>query len=762
MNQAKPLESLASGTPLRIHLIGVAGSGMSGIAALLLGLGHRISGSDKVDTIEVERLVKKGLVFHTPHSAECVRDTDLVLYSSAIKPGNSAYDEAVRLGVPMARRADALAAIMATKSGIVVSGMHGKTTVSAIAAHVLRAGGFKPSHYVGAEIPILGTNARWDSEGEWLVAEGDESDGSLVNYHPRHAIVLNIEPEHLDFYEDIDAIDAVYRQLASQTSGHVFYCVDDPGATRVCSHHPGAIGYGHADHACYRITNLITENFRSTFTAVHEGKKLGDVVLNIPGAHNAVNAMAVISLASELGQPFSKIVEALASFRGAKRRFEVVHQSEHHTIVDDYGHHPTEIAATLATARSGMKGTVAVMFQPHRYTRTAALIDQFATSFHNADHVFVSDIYPASEAPLPGISGKTIVEAVIGAGHASCHYSPDVATIHKAAARIIDSNSLVLSLGAGNIHEAGKRLAADLQLREKLAGAMGPGRILLHEPLSKHTTMRVGGPAQFWAEPESEEGFAELVRFCVDENIPFMVMGRGSNLLVRDGGIPGVVAHLARGEFSQLHVDGLEITAGVGVKFKQLSGTARNAGIGGFEWMEGIPGNLGGGLRMNAGAMGIQTFDQVVRVRYCDTDGNIFVKTPAEMEVHYRNVPLLRNNFALSAVVQGIPSSRTAIDEGIAASVSKRRDSQPVAASAGCIFKNPESIQAGRLIDELGLKNMSVGGAKVSEIHGNFIVNDGSATASDVLSLITKIKAVARAERNINLETEVQIVGVDS
>ena len=199
MNQAKPLESLASGTPLRIHLIGVAGSGMSGIAALLLGLGHLISGSDKVDTIEVERLVKKGLVFHTPHSAECVRDTDLVLYSSAIKPGNSAYDEAVRLGVPMARRADALAAIMATKSGIVVSGMHGKTTVSAIAAHVLRAGGFKPSHYVGAEIPILGTNARWDSEGEWLVAEGDESDGSLVNYHPRHAIVLNIEPEHLDF-----------------------------------------------------------------------------------------------------------------------------------------------------------------------------------------------------------------------------------------------------------------------------------------------------------------------------------------------------------------------------------------------------------------------------------------------------------------------------------------------------------------------------------------------------------------------------------
>jgi UDP-N-acetylmuramate--L-alanine ligase/UDP-N-acetylenolpyruvoylglucosamine reductase len=735
---------------------------MSGIAALLLGLGHHVSGSDKVDTIEVERLVKKGLVFHTPHSAACVRDADIVLYSSAIKPGNPAYDEAVRLGLPMARRADALAAIMASKRGIVVCGMHGKTTVSALAAHVLRAGGFKPSHYVGAEIPILGTNARWDSEGAWFVAEGDESDGSLVNYHPRHAIVLNIEPEHLDFYEDLDAIDAVYRQLASQTSGNVFYCADDPGATRVCARHPGAIGYGHAPDARYRIERLETKNFRSRFTAFKDGVELGEVVLNIPGVHNAVNAIAVVALATEIGQPFENIAEALDSFRGARRRFEIIHQSRHHTIVDDYGHHPTEIAATLATARTGAHDTVAVMFQPHRFTRTAALRDQFATAFHLADHVFVSDIYPAGEHPLPGVSGQTIVDSATAAGHPSCHLSADVASIHKAAARVLDSNTLVLSLGAGNIHEAGKTLAAELQLRDRLLGSMGPGRILLHEPLSKHTTMRVGGPAQFWAEPETEEGFAELVRFCFDENIPFMVMGRGSNLLVRDGGIPGVVAHLSRGEFSRLEVDGTEITAGVGVKFKQLSAAARNADIGGFEWMEGIPGNLGGGLRMNAGAMGIQTFDQVVRVRFCDTDGNIFVKTPAELEIRYRDVPMLRRNFALSAVIAGTPANREAIDQGIAASIAKRKESQPVAASAGCIFKNPESGPAGRLIEELGLKNRTVGGARVSDIHGNFIVNDGSATASDVLTLISQIQSIALEKRNITLETEVQIVGVDT
>jgi len=208
-------------------------------------------------------------------------------------------------------------------------------------------------------------------------------------------------------------------------------------------------------------------------------------------------------------------------------------------------------------------------------------------------------------------------------------------------------------------------------------------------------------------------------------------------------------------------VAGDEITAGVGVKFKQLSALARSANLGGFEWMEGIPGNLGGGLRMNAGAMGAQTFDQVVRVRFCDHDGNIFTRTPAEIEVLYRSVPMLRENFALSAALKGTPSTREHIDRLIETSVSKRRESQPVAASAGCIFKNPGPIPAGRLIEELGFKNFAVGRARVSEVHGNFIVNDGGATAEEVLTLIGEIKAAAERLHGIKLETEVQIVGTD-
>jgi UDP-N-acetylmuramate--L-alanine ligase/UDP-N-acetylenolpyruvoylglucosamine reductase len=755
------LTEFITGTPRRVHLIGVAGSGMSGIAALVLALGHRVSGSDKAETVEVERLKKKGLQFFRPHQAGEVKDAELVVYSSAIKPGNIAFDEARELGIPMVRRADALAAIMNAKKGVVICGMHGKTTTSSMTAHVLRMGGLKPSHYVGAEIPILGTNARWDSEGEFFVAEGDESDGTLINYHPEHAIVLNIEPEHLDFYKDLAAIDAVYAKLTSQTRGRVVYCGDDAGASRVCAAHPGAVSYGHNEGNRYRITGLEAKNFRSHFTVLKDGEKLGEVQLNIPGAHNALNALAVIALATEIGLPFEGIAFALSLFRGAKRRFEIRYETERNLVVDDYGHHPTEIAATIATARTGDWKRVLVMFQPHRYTRTLALKDEFGRAFHQADMAFIADVYPASEKPIPGVSGLTIVESMIAQGHPRAAFQPEISRIHQECGVEIRDGDLILSLGAGNIHEAGARLTNDLLLRDKLLGVMGPGSIRLHEPLSRHTTMRVGGPAQFWSEPETEEGFADLVQYCFDENIPFMVMGRGSNLLVRDGGIPGVVAHLSRGEFARHEVNGNEITAGVGLKLKQLTAIAQKAGLGGFEWMEGIPGNLGGGLRMNAGAMGSQTFEQVVRVRYCDQDGNIFTRTPAEMEVHYRDVTTLRQNYALSATLRGTPTDAAEIEKRLDHSESHRRESQPIAASAGCIFKNPAEIPAGKLIDELGFKNFVVGRARVSEVHGNFIVNDGGATAEEILTLIEEIKAAAARERGIELDTEVQIVGVD-
>jgi len=249
------------------------------------------------------------------------------------------------------------------------------------------------------------------------------------------------------------------------------------------------------------------------------------------------------------------------------------------------------------------------------------------------------------------------------------------------------------------------------------------------------------------------------VRFCTLNEIPLFVIGRGSNLLVRDGGIRGVVVHLARGEFKKVEVREGKIHAGVGVKQKELAYAARDAEIGGFEWFEGIPGDVGGALRMNAGAMGGETFRQVVSVRFVDPHGNFHMKTPPEMDVHYRRCGTLEKNYAVSATFFGQPSTPEEIEKLLEASTHKRRTTQPRESSAGCFFKNPAQCPAGKLVDELGLKGTSVGGAKVSEVHGNFLVNAGGATAADVLALIDKVKETALRERGIKLETEVQIVG---
>src|SRR6516162_7698037 len=250
---AKELTKFLLDAPKRIHLIGVAGSGMSGIAGLLIALGHRVSGCDRVSILETRRLEMLGLKFFLPQTKETVWGAELVVFSSAIRSGNPAFDEAIKLRIAMVRRAEALAAIMQIKKGIVIAGMHGKTTTSAMTAHVLRCGGLSPCHYVGAEIPILGTNEHWEPEGEYFVAEGDESDGTLAFYHPEHAIVLNIEEEHLDYYADLAAIEAVFNQLLSQTRGKVIFCADDANATRICSTHPGAISYGESHTAFYRF-----------------------------------------------------------------------------------------------------------------------------------------------------------------------------------------------------------------------------------------------------------------------------------------------------------------------------------------------------------------------------------------------------------------------------------------------------------------------------------------------------------------------------
>src|SRR5437867_8949211 len=416
---------------------------------------------------------------------------------------------------------------MSAKRGILIVGMHGKTTTSAMAAHVLREGGLHPSHYVGAEIPILGTNAHWDPRGEYFVAEGDESDGTLKYFHPELTLILNIEEEHLDFYADLAAIEKVFAQLIAQTSATVFYSADDVNTAKLCAERKAAISYGFSEKADYRGAGVELRDFASVFRVYRQGKQLGQAVLNVPGQHNVHNAIGVIALATELGIPFEKIAASLRKFEHARRRFEIKYESDRFLLVDDYAHHPSEIRATLKTARSTGRKRVLTMFQPHRYSRTKALRKEFGRAFDDADRVVVTDVYPANEAPIPGTSGKTIADEIATHGHRGVSYQPRLVWVHRDVGNMLDVGDLVLSLGAGNIHEQLSVLAADLVIAERLIAIVGEeADVRLYEPLSKHTTLRVGGPAQFLVEPRNENAFAELIRSCLRESLPLFVIGR--------------------------------------------------------------------------------------------------------------------------------------------------------------------------------------------------------------------------------------------
>jgi len=749
--------------PVHVHLIGVAGSGMSGLASLLLGMGHKVSGSDKVTSGETQRLQGLGLNFSSPHRADEVHGCDVVVYSSAIREENVARVEAREHGIPCIRRAECLAAILHTRQGVVISGTHGKTTTSAMCAHVLRRGGEMPCHYVGAEIPVLGTNAHWEEKASLMVAEGDESDGTLALYQPKHCVVLNIEEEHLDFYRDIEHIKDVFNSLLDQTCGKKIYFSGCPVAKELCSAREGALSYGW-ENADYTASDILESGGTITFDVNRRGDFLGRVELGIPGRHNVLNALAAIVVADVAGVDFQLTARALNTFAGARRRFENKYLSNKLRIIDDYGHHPTEVAATLQTARSLNPERLVVVFQPHRYSRTQKLADDFGIALQVADRVFVTDIYPASEKPIEGVTAQTIVDAVKANGDTRAEVVGAVKTGHYIVGNALQDGDLLITLGAGNIHEIGTKIARDMIVLEEMLRDVGDDSAAdakLYEPMRRHTTILCGGPAQFWLEPHTYEAFATLINYCRERGIPQRVIGRGSNLLVRDGGIRGAVIHPAGGVFTEVSVEGDVITAGAGVRFKKVASVAASHGLTGFEWMEGIPGNVGGGLRMNAGAMGTETFDQVVSVVFLDQDGEIRERSREEIIAHYRNVPELRQNFALTARFRGEVENGETISQRMDESKNKRRKSQPIAASAGCIFKNPDEVPAGKLVDQLGMKEASVGNAMVSDVHGNFIVNTGKAKSADVLELIDSIREQAKEQRNIIMETEVQIIGED-
>ena len=460
------------GSTHRIHLIGVGGSGMSGLAEVLLNMGYQVSGSDLKSTDVTDRLVSLGGRLFTGHAASNVEGAQVVVYSSAVRPDNPELAAARSAGIPVIARADMLAELMRMKYGVAVGGSHGKTTTTSMVAAVLQRGGLDPTIVVGGRLLMLGANALL-GRGRFLVAEADESDGSFLRLSPAVSVITNIDREHLDHYRDLDDIRQAFTYFANRVPfyGVTVLCADDEHVRSILPQiTKRTILYGTRPDAEIRGLELELLPQGSRFRVEAAGRSLGSIQLHVAGRHNALNALAAVAVGLELEIAFAHIAESLAAFRGVGRRFEPRGEAAGVRVVDDYGHHPTEIAATLAAAK-GLGGRVLVIFQPHRYSRTQALSEEFGRCFADADQVWVMDVYPAGETAIPGVSGKTVVDSARAQGARHVAYTPAAAEALEAAVREARAGDIVLTLGAGDVSKLGDTLLAGL----KRAGAAAGG-----------------------------------------------------------------------------------------------------------------------------------------------------------------------------------------------------------------------------------------------------------------------------------------------
>ncbi len=453
----------------QIHFVGIGGAGMSGLAELLLNMGYRITGSDLKRTETVERLEQLGAKVFIGHEPTQAEGAHVVVYSSAVAKDNVEVQGARARGIPVIPRAEMLAELMRLKYGIAVAGTHGKTTTTSMVAAVLGEGGFDPTVVVGGRVHALGANARL-GQGEFLVAEADESDGSFLKLTPTIAVVTTVDAEHVDYYPSIEAIRETFLQFANKVPfyGAVVLCLDQPNIQLMIPRvEKRLLTYGLESGAELTARRVVLSGLTSHFEVVHRGRALGECQLQVPGTHNVLNALAGIAVGLDLDIPFTTIARALGGFSGVQRRFQIKGEARGVLVVDDYGHHPAEIRATLAAAKAGFDRRVITVFQPHRYTRTLHLRQEFLTAFYQADVLLVMDIYPAGEPPIPGVHARDLAEGIVAHGHREVIY------VDNDRGRILDylcehtrSGDLVLTLGAGDVGQLGGELLARLSSHE--------------------------------------------------------------------------------------------------------------------------------------------------------------------------------------------------------------------------------------------------------------------------------------------------------
>ncbi|HEX6897374.1 MAG TPA: UDP-N-acetylmuramate--L-alanine ligase [Bryobacteraceae bacterium] len=465
----------------RVHFVGIGGIGMSGIAEVLLNLGYKISGSDLKRSAVTDRLRELGATIFEGHAAENVTGAEVVVTSSAINPANPEVVEAAKLHVPVIQRAEMLAELMRLKYGIAIAGMHGKTTTTSMVAAVLAAGGLDPTVVVGGRVDAMGSNARL-GRSQYLVAEADESDRSFLKLSPILSVVTNIDREHMDCYRNMQDVKRAFLDFMDRVPfyGMVVVCNDDPVLRRLLEKiRRRTVTYGTRKGSDFLVINgsrrvarphlvngTTPSPVENLFHVTYRGSDLGEFRLHVPGLHNVLNATAAIAVGFGLDIPVAHIREALEHFRGVDRRFQLRGEAGGIAVIDDYGHHPTEIKATLAAARQCGYRKVHVIFQPHRYTRTRDLMEEFTTAFEDADSLFVLDIYPASEQPIEGITGEALARRIVEKSARQVRYASSFEDAVTAATSAVEPGDMILTLGAGSVSQLGPVLLEKLQLAD--------------------------------------------------------------------------------------------------------------------------------------------------------------------------------------------------------------------------------------------------------------------------------------------------------
>lgn len=753
-----------------IAMAGACGMGMAPLALYLRQLGRRVQGHDDHPSPRVSRLLRENGVelLEQPILPET---TETLVRSSAVRDDHPMVHEARKRGIEVLRRGEMLARLCGSRKLIAIAGSHGKTTTSGMLAWASRVMGLRWGYVVGGLFNDAHVPPSQMGESEWLVAEVDESDGTIETFNPAVTVVPNLDWDHSDQYGSMADLEATFARLFARTSDCIFIPAGNELLDRLTT---GAkaqvVRFGAGGDYEGRSVGQHGPRQRLTLNCSFPRSE-GDV--RAIGEFNAMNAVAALAVSTHVGGKFDP--DALSGFPGIRRRQSLLFRNEELLVYQDYAHHPSEIEPLLGALRQAHPGhELVTVFQPHRYSRTRQFKKAFARVLSQSDRVYLLDVYAASEAPLAGgYASDLLLEFAQDFPVEKLEDRPALwERIGRAA------NAVIAFVGAGDIEDWADEYAVKLSTKTMILqankeqverflerirsiGLKEETRLRENVPLSSMTTLKVGGPARLLAEPEDLDDLLQMLKSAHAERLDVFFLGRGSNLLVADEGFNGLVIRLNGQKWRECELlDEGRLKVGAGLRLKQLSARAASLGLAGFEFLEGIPGTVGGALRMNAGAMGGWMFDVVESVQLVTPQGEVLEMPRKDFHASYRECRELLDTLAIGAVVKAPAQAETdEIRLKMDTYADHRKGSQPREPSAGCIFKNPDGDHAGRLVDVCGLKGTRIGDAEISATHGNFIINRGDATAADVLALIRHAREVVLEKTGKLLQPEVLLIG---